>query len=287
MAQESGFETGAHFPNVIRGHLRLLELLQYPLSLSTLHYLCSIPNAATFVENIQAMDCPEGEKNGLIYDLGLGQGGSRADFDTFRNLIRKLGRQAEESGWNNNGNVGSMSITKALNEGASLLLPVDSSGDADVLLRYLCRELRANNKRQFFLLIDSVSLAGTGIEELLKASDVRFRYGLLDANVIKMVGGAEALTEISAQMQRLITFAMPVAPIAESLVSLIGKTYVQRTTTNEGTDREWMGIFPDRRSQGVAVHWEQANRVEAETVQSLRRDQVLLVDFLNNQFGII
>ncbi|MBR6826131.1 MAG: hypothetical protein IKM59_06245, partial [Oscillospiraceae bacterium] len=141
LARNAGFECTAHFNEVVQGHLHVLSHLGCDCCLSGLYYLASFKNLAEFESNINALNCSENEKQAILWELGLSDRENKKQFDIFRNVILRLAHEAKNSGWTPDNVLGTMNISTAIQNRATLLLNIDSNR-SEYLMQYICQELR-------------------------------------------------------------------------------------------------------------------------------------------------
>lgn len=285
LARTAGYTCTAHFQNVIRGHLHLLDKLGGSHCLSGLYYLCSFNNINEFQGNINALNCSNGEKQSILWELGLLDDNHREQFNLFRNVIMRIAHEAKNSGWTPNNAIGRMNISTAIEKNATMLLSVDSNR-AEYLLQYLCQELTIHNQKQFLLLIDNVQLENTGICTLLKTSKLGFRFGLLTENLVEMIGGEKnELERVAEKIHRLILFKHGMDTTAQALSELIGKEEIEKVSTGRNEDRRWLGWRPERQGKTVTTTKEKEFRVQSKEIIELTPGRAIVFDALTN--GII
>lgn len=282
MASRLEYQCLPRFDRVVRAHMRILELLECPVSLSGFYYLCQFHDFEELHGNIMQLPCTPGEAAGIWADLGVERNDEDGQLDLFRNLVAQLGHEAKSSGWTADTNVGSMNCITALSHNATLSLWISNSGQS-LLLDYLYQELEACAQSEFLLLIDGVQLGASRIPALLSGVNAGFAFGLISENLVEQLGGRENTLQFAAKLERFVFLKHSVASTAGVLAELMGKEDMQRASQNKGTGRGFWNILPQNAMSGVTITTENRFRVMPEAITGLGDGAAIVFDTVTDE----
>lgn len=272
----AGYTATASFERVVKAHLSILRHMGCAYSLSGLHYLCGFEDLEEFQSNILALDCSPMEKNRIIANLGLSSEKDREQFEQFRSMIFRMAYEAGKSGWNPDGEVGSMSITTALKNRAMMTISV-SATKSPFLLAYLGQELQLHSDEQCLLLIDDIYLEHSGILSVLRETGYDFRFGILSSNILEMISKDTAEAQrFCENFDLIVLLRHNVATTADALSVLLGNEEITKESQTSGSGKEFFAWLPASKHKSVTYSVEEQRRVKPDQILDLMDGQAIV-----------
>ena len=272
----AGYTATASFERVVKAHLSILRHMDCAYSLSGLYYLCGFDDLEEFQSNILALDCSTTEKNRIISNLCLANEKERDQFEQFRSMISRMAYEAKKSGWNPDGEVGSMSITTAIRNRAMMTLSV-SATKSPFLLAYLSQELQLHIDERCLLIIDDVYLENTGILSVLREAGFDFRFGILSSNILEMISSdMEEARRFCENFALIVLLRHNVATTAEAVSVLLGVEEIVKQPEAAGTGKELFAWLPGTKHKTVTSTEEDQLRVKPDQILELRDGEAIV-----------
>lgn len=270
------------FERVVRAHIRILELLDIPVSLTGFRYLCNFTDMGEFNDNVLSLPRSEQEARRIWADLGADSEDSNSQFDLFRTIISHLAEEAGHSGWEDNNSIASLNILAALQQNATLLLSVNDLY-ADLLMPYLVEELKTAD-RPFILLVDNLSLRDENMKEYLRHPGPNCTCGIIAENVVESIGGEEAdFLRFTERMNCFLFFKHSTGKTAQTLSEIMGRFEYTRMDVAEGTNRGFFSFLPRDKHQDVHYTTENRYRIMPEEITGLRPGQAIVFETGSDQ----
>lgn len=282
LAQRLHYTVTPGLERVVQAHLRILELLGIPSSLSGFFYLCQFNDMEELHQNINSLPCSEAEASRLWADLGIGET-TDSQFDLFRAVIRNLSLEAWENGWSDENIIAEYNCLHAIREGTVLIFSINSF-HTELLWEYLTEELRASCGIPFILLLDNIKLQGSSITDYLLSGPSGCQFGIISENAPEFLNGSDQLFQrLCESVRRFIFFKHGTGKTAVLLSETIGKFDYKKVELSTGRERRSFQLLFHSYHEGVRYSSENRYRVMPETFMGLGEKQAVLFNAETDQ----
>lgn len=282
VAERLNYMVSPRLDEVVEAHMDILKLLNLPVSLSGIYYLCRFRNLREFYENIFSLPCPESEAGRIWACLGIDDKAENSPFYVFRSAVKYLAREAMRSGWSPDNVISNKNILSAIKERAVIAIPV-CGVKTELLLDYLTEELAADNAGPFFFLTDDVRIGESELVKFLMRSNTGCFWGITGGNAVELAGGEDPFFLLAEKAERLVYFKHGTGKTAEILASTIGKEDVWKKEFSRGKNREFLNVFPRGYHRDERITMENRYRVMPEELSGLNYGQAIILDTRNDE----
>lgn len=283
LAISLGYSVTPRFERVVRAHLKILQDLEIPTSLSGLYYLCQFLDMGEFYQNIMDLPCGEQVSRRIWVDLGADDEAAGGQFDLFRAVVNNLAHDAEQSGWVSDNSVSDANCLEAIRQNAVFLLSVNDMY-TEHLLTYLAEELKAHGGKSFVLLIDGLKVKDESFYEFLCSPNTGAYVGITGENVVEQINiNDNGFQKLSERMNCMVFFKHSTGQTATMISDAIGKFNSVQVDHSMGTHRGFFDILPGDRHDDIRFSTVNRYRVMPEEVMALGPGQAIIFDTVNDQ----
>ncbi len=285
LAPQLEYTASPQLDRIVKAHLKILDLLEIPYSLSGLEYLCQFSDMSEFHDNILQLPCSEAEAMRIWADLDTDDEARNGQFDLFRSLINALADEAANSGWQYDDEIANANTMMARRENAVFMLSVDPAKN-ELLMTYLMQELKESREGSFFLLIDDLNISSDMAQYLYSIMPSNY-VCILSANVVgNFENQQEDFPRVAERMDYLVFFKHNSARTATAISELIGKEDVVKTEHNKGYHRGVFDFLPKGVNMGETIRTDNEFRVMPEQIQNLAPEQAVIFDMRTNDITL-
>lgn len=283
LAEKLNYSLTPGFEKIVYAHLEILHLLEIPVSLTGLVYLCSFRDMAEFHANIMQLPCEERIARRIWSDLGIEGDENNGQFDLFRNVIRGLQEEAMRSGWTRENGVTGLNCIETMQNGGVLLLSVNDM-HSNLLMTYLTEELKEAGAREFTLILDDVKIIDENLLSFLERAGDNCHIGIISDNIVNMFeGNKDHFQLVMEKMNCIVLFKHSTGSVAQTLSDLIGKYDYTRIDSSHGTNQGFFNILPQGRHEEIHYSIENRYRVMPEEIINLYAQQAIVFDTRTNE----
>lgn len=282
LAIKMDYTVTPRFERIVRAHLRILKEQNVPASLARLQYLCGFEDMQEFQKNIMALPCGPDVARRIWADMGLDNDKNAEQFDLFRNVITNFVYEMKQSGWKPDAEVMRVNALTAIKRCATLVFSVNDVF-SDFFFNYLVDELRGNEGKPFFVLLDNVRLDDSYFSEFLIHPSANCRVGVVAENAASLMGrDTENFFRFAEKVHCYILFKHKTSAAASIYSEIIGKFDYTKTEYSEGTQRESFKIIASGHHSDTRYSVENQYRIMPEDIMQLGNGQAYVFDTLTD-----
>lgn len=283
LANKMGYIAAPKLQKIIRAHIRILELLNIPVSLTGLYYLCQFHNMNEFYENIMELPCEQRVAEGIWSDLCISQDSENDQFELFRAVINELAFEAEENGWSYDGEITGINCIETIYGNGKMLLEINNS-HSDLFLEYIAEELKLISDRQYLLIFDGIHIDEGSLLTFIQRDNRRCICGIITDNAAGCFGESEEeFKKVIERMQFMIMFSHGSNNAAVALSEAIGKYDCRKMIQGVSVNKGYYNIFNKDSGKNYSIIEENLYRVMPEEILGLNSEQAIIFNMIEDE----
>lgn len=267
---------------VVQAHIRVLNELNIPVSLSGFYYLSQFQDMGEFHGNILSLPCGDSEGKRIWADMGVDAEDSNSQFDLFRTVINTFASECLQSAWNCDNSVANINLQSAFDYCGTLSLSINDMY-SDLLLKYILEEMRASLDRPYLLIIDNLRVTDERFVDFLRRANSNCSLGIVGESIVDMFEDDEIFQKIAERMNLFVILKHNTGKTAERLAELFGKYDRMKVEESSGSSRNFFSIMARDYHRDIRYTTENTYRVMPEQIIGLGPEQAIIFETVSDR----